>query len=162
MAPNDTFWGGVGEAVGSSPGWMVVIALLIIGALYITSKYIVPSHERTRMRKLDIEQQRVQNDSDRIKANAMLAEQQRQTNLLVDGMRQSLNASTAHTDVLVAELRGARDRSRDMGHKVDHLDDTATRIDDTTARIDVATSHTESMMEDIHRIFVSTKAEVTD
>lgn len=146
MVPGENFWGGIGEAVGSSPGWMVVVALLIIGALYITSKYIVPSNERTRMRRLDIEQQRVQNDADRIKANAMLAEQQRQTNLLVDGMRQSLEASTAHTDVLVAELKGARDRSRDMGRKVDRIDD--------------STMHTEAMVEDIHRRFI--KGEGTD
>ena len=89
------------------------------------------------MRRLDIEQQRAQTDAERVRANAMLAEQQRQTNVLIDGMRQSLDASTAHTDVLVAELRGSRDRSHEMGERVE--------------RIDQTTSHTDVLVEDIHR-----------
>ena len=137
MQPSDSFWGGVGEGIGNSPGWMVVGTVLVIGVLFIIAKYIVPSHERVRMRKLDIEQQQAQTDSERVKANATLAEQQRQTNVLIAGMQQSLDASTAHTDVLVAELRGSRDRSKEMGGIVD--------------RIDQTTQHTDVLVEDIHR-----------
>jgi hypothetical protein len=116
---------------------MVIGALLIVGVLFIVARYIVPSHEKVRMKKLEIDQQRATTDAERVKANAMLAEQQRQTNVLIDGMRQSLDASTAHTDVLVAELRGSRDRSREMGDAVDIIQQT--------------TSHTDSLVEDIHR-----------
>jgi|GEM_PF-3241630 len=137
MQPSDGFWEGVGTSVGSSPGWMVIGALLIVGVLFIVARYIVPSHEKVRMKKLEIDQQRATTDAERVKANAMLAEQQRQTNVLIDGMRQSLDASTAHTDVLVAELRGSRDRSREMGDAVDIIQQT--------------TSHTDSLVEDIHR-----------
>lgn len=137
MEPTSDFWGGVGTAVGASPGWMVVGALLVVSVAFIVAKYIVPSHERVRMRRLDIEQQQAQTDAERVRANAMLAEQQRQTNVLIDGMRQSLDASTAHTDVLVAELRGSRDRSHEMGERVE--------------RIDQTTSHTDVLVEDIHR-----------
>ena len=137
MQPSDGFWEGVGASVGSSPGWMVIGALLIVGVLFIVARYIVPSHEKVRMKKLEIDQQRATTDAERVKANAMLAEQQRQTNVLIDGMRQSLDASTAHTDVLVAELRGSRDRSREMGDAVDIIQQT--------------TSHTDTLVEDIHR-----------
>ena len=58
-------------------------------------------------------------------------------NVLIDGMRQSLDTNTAHTDVLVAELRGSRDRSKEMGGTVD--------------RIDTTTQHTDTLVEDIHR-----------
>ena len=137
MEPTGDFWGGVGTGIANSPGWMVVGALLVVSVAYIVAKYIVPSHEKVRMRRLDIEQQQAQTDAERVKANAMLAEQQRQTNVLIDGMRQSLDASTAHTDVLVAELRGSRDRSHAMGERVE--------------RIDQTTSHTDVLVEDIHR-----------
>lgn len=137
MEPTGDFWGGVGTAVGASPGWMVVGALLVVGVLFIVAKYIVPSHERVRMKRLEIEQQQATTDAERVKANALLAEQQRQTNVLVDGMRQSLDASNARTDVLVAELRGSRDRSKEMGGTVD--------------RIDTTTQHTDTLVEDIHR-----------
>ena len=140
MEPTGELWSGVGQGIANSPGWMVVGALLVVSVAYIVAKYIVPSHEKVRMRRLDIEQQQAQTDAERVKANAMLAEQQRQTNVLIDGMRQSLDASTAHTDVLVAELRGSRDRSHAMGERVE--------------RIDQTTSHTDVLVEDIHRHIV--------
>ena len=140
MEPTGDFWGGVGTAVGASPGWMVVGALLVVGVLFIVAKYIVPSHEKVRMKRLEIEQQQATTDAERVKVNATLAEQQRQTNVLIDGMRQSLDTNTAHTDVLVAELRGSRDRSREMGGTVD--------------RIDTTTQHTDALVEDIHRHFI--------
>lgn len=148
MEPTGDFWGGVGTAVGASPGWMVVGALLVVGVLFIVAKYIVPAAKEVRLereknqrelreKELEIEQQQATTDAERVKADARLAEQQRQTNVLIDGMRQSLDASTAHTDVLVAELRGSRDRSREMGGTVD--------------RIDTTTRHTDTLVEDIHR-----------
>ena len=140
MEPTGDFWAGVGTGIADSPGWMVVGALLVVSVAYIVAKYIVPSHEKVRMRRLDIEQQQAQTDAERVKANALLAEQQRQTNVLIDGMRQSLDASTAHTDVLVAELRGSRDRSHEMGERVE--------------RIDQTTSHTDTLVEDIHRYII--------
>ena len=136
MEPTGDLWAGVGQGIASSPGWMVVGALLVVSVAYIVAKYVVPSHEKVRMRRLDIEQQRAQTDAERVRANAMIAEQQRQTNVLIDGMRQSLDASTAHTDVLVAELRGSRDHSHEMGERVE--------------RIDQTTSHTDVPVEDIH------------
>lgn len=137
MEPTGDFWGGVGAGIANSPGWMVVAALLVVSVAFIVAKYVVPSHERVRMKRIEIEQRRAETDAERVRANAMLAEQQRQTNVLIDGMRQSLDASTAHTDVLVAELRGSRDRSHEMGERVE--------------RIDQTTSHTDVLVEDIHR-----------
>jgi len=137
VEPTGDLWAGVGQGIASSPGWMVVGALLVVSVAYIVAKYVVPSHERVRMRRIEIEQRQAETDAERVKANAMLAEQQRQTNVLIDGMRQSLDASTAHTDVLVAELRGIRDRSHEMGERVE--------------RIDQTTSHTDTLVEDIHR-----------
>lgn len=137
MQPTDSFWGGVGESLARSPWWGMLGLVLVLGGLFIAAKYVIPSSERVKMRRLEIEQQRATTDAERVRANAMLAEQQRQTNVLIDGMRQSLDASTAHTDVLVAELRGSRDRSHEMGGKVD--------------RIDKTTQHTDVLVEDIHR-----------
>ena len=145
MNPSDGFWEGMGAAFARSPWWAIVGGLLVIGALFIVARYIVPSHERVRLeRELDIEQQRAETDADRVRANALLAEQQRQTNTFIDGMRQSLEASTAHTDVLVAELRGSRDRSRAMGEDMTHVRDDAAHVRATTDR-------TAEQVEDIHR-----------
>ena len=155
MEPTGDFWGGVGAGVADSPGWMVVGALLVVSVAFIIAKYIVPSHERVRMKRIEIEQRQAETDAERVKANAMLAEQQRQTNVLIDGMRQSLDASTAHTDVLVAELRGSRDRSHAMGEDVTHTRDTADHIRDVT-------DETSSLVKDIHAAVVPRRGEGTD
>lgn len=140
MEPTEGFWGGVGQAVSASPGWMVVGGILAIGLLYITARYIVPAVKEVKMRRLDIEQRQADTDAERVRANQALAEQQRQTNLLVDGMRQSLDASSARIDVIVTEIHGSRDGSRKMGGVID--------------RVDVTTQHTDTLVEDIHRRIV--------
>lgn len=145
---------GIGEGIEGAAGaepLAFLAVILVIGVLVVVARHIVPSIERVRLerernsrelreRELDIEQRRAETDAERVRANAMLAEQQRQTNVLIDGMRQSLDTSTAHTDVLVAELRGSRERSHEMGERVD--------------RIDSTTQHTDALVEDIHRHIV--------
>lgn len=144
MEPTDEFWDGVGHSVSTAEGWMVVAAIavisIVIGVVFLYAKYIAPGRERIRTRELDIREREAQNDADRIKANAMLAEQQRQTNVLVDGMRQSLDASSARIDVIVTEIHGSRDGSKKMGGVLD--------------RVDQTTQHTDTLVEDIHRHIV--------
>lgn len=155
MQPTEGFWGGVGQAVGSSPGWMVVAAILVIGMLFIIAKYIWPSRERINMRKLDIREREAQNDSDRIKANAALAEQQQQTNLLIDGMRQSLDESRASLSVLTAEINTSRNSSQRMGSLVEHIDKIAESTEgtviDTNEKVTILASQTRDIYNMLNR-----------
>ena len=57
-------WSGVGQGVANAEGWMVVAALLVLGALFITARYIVPSRERIRGRELDIREREAENELD--------------------------------------------------------------------------------------------------
>ena len=130
MEPTPGFWDGFGDAVGSSPGWMVVTALLIIGVLFVYAKYISPSRERIKMRELDIREREAENDATRIEANRALAEQTR-------GMKESVDILATQQAEQTARLEESALRSRDMGGKVD--------------RIDKTTSHTDDLVVDIHR-----------
>ena len=130
MQPSDGFWEGVGASVGSSPGWMVIGALLVVGVLFIAAKYIVPSRERIRTRELDIREREAQNDADRIKANAALAENMR-------GLRESNDQLAQQSAMLVAGIEESKARSRGMG--------------DDVSRIRATTDHTAEQVEDIHR-----------
>ena len=130
MNPGDGFWEGVGQSVGSSPGWMVIGALLVVGVLFIAAKYIVPSRERIRTRELDIREREAQNDADRIKANAALAENMR-------GLRESNDQLAQQSAMLVAGIEESKARSRGMG--------------DDVSRIRATTDHTAEQVEDIHR-----------
>lgn len=130
MEPTGDFWGGVGTAVGASPGWMVVGALLVVGVLFVVAKYIYPGHKELKMRELDIRQREAENDRDRIKANAALAENMR-------GLRESNDQLAKQSAALTAGIEESKARSRGMG--------------DDVSRIRATTDHTAEQVEDIHR-----------
>lgn len=133
MGPTDELWSGVGSSVATSPGWMVVGALLVVGVLFVVAKYIYPGHKELKMRELEIREREAKNDSDRIKANAALAENMR-------GLRDSNDALAQQSAALAAGIEESKVRSRSMGDKVD--------------RIDATTQHSDTLIEDIHRHFI--------
>ena len=141
MQPSDGFWEGVGASVGTSPGWMVIGALLVIGVLFVFAKYVYPgwkelkmkrdeSAREIKMRELDIRQREAENDSERIKANAALAENMR-------GLRESNDQLAKQSAALAAGIEESKARSRSMSGAVD--------------RIDSTTQHTDTLVEDIHK-----------
>ena len=141
MQPSDGFWEGVGTSVGSSPGWMVIGALFVVGVFYIIARHIYPGYKEMRMnrdaaareikmRELEIREREAQNDRDRIKANAALAENMR-------GLRESNDQLAQQSAALAAGIEESKARSRSMGGMVD--------------RIDSTTQHTDTLVEDIHK-----------
>ena len=141
MQPSDGFWEGVGTSVGSSPGWMVIGALFVIGVLFVFAKYVYPGWKEMKMkrdenareikmRELDIRQREADNDSERIKANAALAENMR-------GLRESNDQLAKQSAALAAGIEESKARSRSMSGAVD--------------RIDSTTQHTDTLVEDIHK-----------
>lgn len=137
MEPSDGFWEGVGKGVANADGWMVVVALtlvvLVIGGLVVYARYINPSRERLRARELDIREREAQNDADRIKANAALAENMR-------GLQESNDNLAQQNAAMTARLNESAERSRDMGRAVDHIRDT--------------TDATSALVKDIHHRIV--------
>ena len=130
MEPTGDFWGGVGSSVATSPGWMVVGALLVVGVLFVVAKYIYPGHKELKLRELEIREREAKNDSDRIKANAALAENMR-------GLRESNDQLATQSAALAAGIEESKARSRSMGDEVGHIRAT--------------TDHTAEQVEDIHR-----------
>ena len=132
MQPSDGFWEGVGASVGTSPGWMVIGALLVVGVLFVVAKYVYPGHKEIKMRELDIRQKEAENDADRIKANAALAENMR-------GLRESNDRLAEQSAAVFAGIEESKARSRSMGDEVGHIRAT--------------TDHTAEQVEDLHRHF---------
>lgn len=134
MEPTDDFWGGVGEGVARADGWMVVAAItlivLVIGVLFVVSKYIYPGHKELRLRELGIREREAENDAERIKANSALAENMR-------GLRESNDRLAEQSAVLFAGIEESKARSRSVGDDVGHIRST--------------TDHTAEQVEDIHR-----------
>lgn len=133
MEPTPGFWDGFGDAVGSSPGWMVVGTALVIGVLFVVAKYIYPGHKELRMRELGIREREAENDSERIKANAALAENMR-------GLRESNDRLAEQSAALFAGIEESKTRSRAMGDDMSHVRAT--------------TDHTAEQVDELHRHFL--------
>ena len=149
MQPTDGFWEGVGASVGTSPGWMVIGALLVVGVLFVVAKYIYPGHKELKLRELEIREREAKNDSDRIKANAALAENMR-------GLRESNDQLAKQSAALTAGIEESKTRSRSMGDEVAHTKESVDHIRDTT-------DDTCAMVREIHTAVVAPhRAEGTD
>ena len=133
MQPSETFWDGVGEGFAQSPGWMVVGTVLVIGVLFVVAKYIYPGHKELRMRELGIREREAENDSERIKANAALAENMR-------GLRESNDRLAEQSAALFAGIEESKTRSRAMGDDMSHVRAT--------------TDHTAEQVDELHRRFL--------
>ena len=120
MEPTQDLWAGVGTAVGSAEGWMVVGALLALGALFVVAKYIVPSRERIKMRELDIRERESQNA-------AALTESMR-------GLKESNDSIAREFASQSAGIEESKVRSRAMGEDMGHVrrttDHTAEQVDE--------------------------------
>ena len=137
MQPGDGFWEGVGASVGSSPGWMVIGALLVVGVLFVVAKYIYPGHKELKMRELGIREREAENDAERIKANSALAENMR-------GLRESNDRLAEQSAALFAGIEESKARSRGMGEDMSHVRETSDHIRGTT-------DETNSLVKDIRR-----------
>lgn len=143
MGPTDDFWGGVGTAVGASPGWMVVGALLVVGVLFVVAKYIYPGHKEIKMRELDIRQMEAENARAQVESNRALAEQTRSAGAKVDAL-------VVQNAELAAGIEESKSRSRGMGEDMSRVRETADHIRDTT-------DHTAEKVDEMHSIIVQGK-----
>ena len=140
MQPSEGFWEGLGGSIGSSPGWMVVGALLVVGVLFVVARYIYPGHKEIKMRELDIRQREADNDAERIKSSSAMVEQ-------LSGLRESNQSLAMQTAAMTARLNESAERSHEMGGKVDDTNRTAHRIDETTR-------DTNALVAEVHSIIV--------
>ena len=98
------------------------------------------------MRELDIRQKEAENDSERIKANAALAENMR-------GLRESNDQLATQSAALFAGIEESKARSRGMGEDMSHVRETSDHIRGTT-------DETNALVKDIKRRIIG--AEGTD
>ena len=148
MQPSDGFWEGVGASVGSSPGWMVIGALLVVGVLFVWAKYVHPDNKEIKLRELEVREREAQNDAERIKANAALAENMR-------GLRDSNDALAQQSAALAAGIEESKVRSRSMGADVTAAKENSDHIRETT-------DDTHDMVREIHAAVVPRAPEGTD
>ena len=143
MGPTDELWSGVGSSVATSPGWMVVGALLVVGVLFVVAKYIYPGHKEIKMRELDIRQMEAENARAQVESNRALAEQTRSAGAKVDAL-------VVQNAELAAGIEESKSRSRGMGEDMSRVREASDHIRDTT-------DHTAEKVDEMHSIIVQGK-----
>lgn len=145
MQSTDALMEGVGKGIANSPGWMVVIAVFIIGVLIIIAKYVVPSRERIKMRELEIREREAMNEAENIKVRAGMNEQ-------LSGLRASNDNLAQQSAMLAAGIEESKVRSREMGGDLHQVRDDSVHIRETTDR-------TAEQVDEIHKHLLR---EITD
>lgn len=138
--PGEDFWRELGSVLGTSPWW----AALSVVVLALLAKLWLPEWRKDRDGRRDMEKRRMeleakaQADDDQ-QARERIRLTERQLDIQADQTR-ALEALTAQTTLLNARIEASRKSSARMGEAVD--------------RIDTTTSHTDTLVEDIHRHIV--------
>lgn len=145
MQSTDALMEGVGKGIANSPGWMVVIAVFIIGVLIIIAKYVLPSRERIKMRELEIREREAMNEAENIKVRAGMNEQ-------LSGLRASNDNLAQQSAMLAAGIEESKVRSREMGGDLHQVRDDSMHIRETTDR-------TAEQVDEIHKHLLR---EITD
>lgn len=145
MQSTDALMEGVGKGIANSPGWMVVIAVFIIGVLIIIAKYVLPSRERIKMRELEIREREAMNEAENIKVRAGMNEQ-------LSGLRASNDNLAQQSAMLAAGIEESKVRSREMGGDLHLVRDDSVHIRETTDR-------TAEQVDEIHKHLLR---EITD
>lgn len=144
MEPGDGFWDGLGSAMAGAPSGLVLGALAVIALAVVVARWGLPVYERIRTRQLDIEQRRVESDEAAAKAlDERERERIRTTQRQIAAQEEStraLEALSTQTAALNAQIEESKDRSRDMGR----------RVDDAAEAI----GHVASQVDEIHAIVV--------
>lgn len=134
MEPTSDFWGELGRVLGTSP-WWALLSAMVVGIL---AKMWLPEWRRDREDRRDVERRRMeleakaQADGDQ-HARDRIRLTERQLDIQADQTR-ALEALTAQTTLLNAQLEASRKRSAHMGEVVDATAETlghvAERVDE--------------------------------
>lgn len=137
MQPSPGFWDSIGTGLSGAPGWLILLALFLIAALFVLAKWWLPEWRQDRADRRVIEARRVeleakaQQDSDS-QARDRIKLTERQLDIQSDQTR-ALENLTAQTQLLNAKLEASQKRSAHMGDVVDVMDG---KIDHVSERVD--------------------------
>lgn len=138
MQPSPGFWDSIGIGLSGAPGWLILLALFLIAALFVLAKWWLPEWRQDRAdrrvieaRRVELEAKAQQNSDSQARDRIRLTE--RQLDIQADQTR-ALEALTAQTTLLNAQLDASRKRSAHMGEVVDATAETlghvAERVDE--------------------------------
>lgn len=139
------------EAAAVAEPIAALLAFTVVAVLFVIVKWYIPHRAGIQEKKLEIERYRIEVQE---KADAALDDRererikttQRQIAAQEEGTR-AIEALNVTVNTAVVQLADSKDKSREMGGRVE-------RIDTTAGRIDTTTSTMAKQLDEVHAIVV--------
>lgn len=142
------------EAAAVAEPIAALLAFTVVAVLFVIVKWYIPHRSGIQEKKLEIERYRIEVQE---KADAALDDRererikttQRQIAAQEEGTR-AIEALNVTVNTAVVQLADSKEKSREMGGRVE-------RIDTTAGRIDTTTSTMAKQLDEVHAIVVRRK-----
>lgn len=142
------------EAAAVAEPIAALLAFTVVAVLFVIVKWYIPHRAGIQEKKLEIERYRIEVQE---KADAALDDRererikttQRQIAAQEEGTR-AIEALNVTVNTAVVQLADSKEKSREMGGRVE-------RIDTTAGRIDTTTSTMAKQLDEVHAIVVLRK-----
>ncbi|WP_291290429.1 hypothetical protein [Enorma sp.] len=142
------------EAAAVAEPIAALLAFTVVAVLFVIVKWYIPHRAGIQEKKLEIERYRIEVQE---KADAALDDRererikttQRQIAAQEEGTR-AIEALNVTVNTAVVQLADSKEKSREMGGRVE-------RIDTTAGRIDTTTSTMAKQLDEVHAIVVRRK-----
>ena len=142
------------EAAAVAEPIAALLAFTVVAVLFVIVKWYIPHRAGIQEKKLEIERYRIEVQE---KADAALDDRererikttQRQIAAQEEGTR-AIEALNVTVNTAVVQLADSKEKSREMGGRVE-------RIDTTAGRIDTTTSAMAKQLDEVHAIVVRRK-----
>lgn len=156
----DAIKGGIEAAAVAEP-IAALLAFTVVAVLFVIVKWYIPHRSGIQEKKLEIERYRIEVQE---KADAALDDRererikttQRQIAAQEEGTR-AIEALNVTVNTAVVQLADSKEKSREMGGRVERTEASSKRTEATAERIDTTTAHMAKQLDEVHAIVVRRK-----
>lgn len=159
MAP-EYFAEGFNAAAVAEP-IIALLAFTVVAVLFVVVKWGLPQRSKLKEKQLEIERYRIEvqeradaalddRERERIKTTQQQIAAQNEQTHAIETLSTGQQAQTRILEVLSTQVGDSKERSHEMGGRLEHTEATAQRIDQTT-------SHMAKQIDEVHAIVARRK-----
>ncbi len=149
------------EAAAIAEPIAALLAFTVVAVLFVVVKWGLPQRSKLREKQLEIERYRIEvqeradtalddRERERIKTTQQQIAAQNEQTRVIEALSTGQQTQTRILEVLSTQVGDSKERSHEMGGRLEHTEATAQRIDQTT-------SHMAKQIDEVHAIVVRRK-----
>lgn len=149
------------EAAALAEPIAALLAFTVVAVLFVVVKWGLPQRARLKEKQLDIERYRIEvqekadaaldeRERERIKTTQQQVAAQNEQTRVIEALSTGQQTQTRILEVLSTQVGDSKERSHEMGGRLEHTDATVTRTDSTV-------THMAAQLDEVHAIVVRRK-----